>query len=64
MKICKAFLKKGLYIFVIIFRLENWKKFSNIILGQNLGNNVLRLNGEMNLENLVESISDSMENSS
>jgi len=46
-------------------RLENWKKLSNVIFNnQNIGNNILRLNGESPLENLVESISDSMENAS
>lgn len=45
-------------------RIENWKKLSNVILNQMTGNNVLRLNGESSLENLVESISDAMENAS
>jgi len=45
-------------------RLENWKKLSNIIFNQNIGNNILRLNGESPLENLVENISDAMENAS
>jgi adenylate kinase family enzyme len=43
-------------------RLENWKKFSNVILNnQNIGNNILRLNAESPFDNLVESISDAME---
>lgn len=45
-------------------RLDNWKKLSNVILNQNIGNNILRLNGESSIENLVESISDAMENAS
>lgn len=45
-------------------RLENWKKLSNVIFNQNIGNNILRLNGESPMETLVESISDAMENAS
>ena len=45
-------------------RIENWKKLSNVILNQNIGNNILRLNGESSLDNLIESISDAMENAS
>jgi len=49
---------------VVNKRLENWKKLSNVIFNQNIGNNILRLNGESPLETLVESISDAMENAS
>lgn len=63
MKTKKRYLIKGTYN-LFIFRLDNWKKFSNAVLAQNLGNNVLRLNGDSNLEQLVENISDAMENSS
>lgn len=45
-------------------RLDNWKKLSNVLQNKNFGNNVLRLNGESNLANLIESISDAMENAS
>ena len=46
-------------------RLDNWKKFNNSVLSQNLeGRNVLRLNGETNIDTLVENISDAMENAS
>lgn len=45
-------------------RLDNWRKLSNVLQNKNFGNNVLRLNGESNLDNLIESISDAMENAS
>jgi adenylate kinase family enzyme len=45
-------------------RLDNWKKLSEVLLNKNFGNNVLRLNGESNLDNLIENISDAMENAS
>ena len=45
-------------------RLDNWKKLSNVLLNKNFGNNVLRLNGESNIDNLIENISDAMENAS
>ena len=45
-------------------RLENWKILSNVLLNKNFGNNVLRLNGESNIDNLIENISDAMENAS
>lgn len=45
-------------------RLDNWKKFSNSCLSQNIGNNIIRLNGELAINNLIETISDAMENAS
>lgn len=45
-------------------RMDNWKKLSNELHSKNFGNNVLRLNGESNLDNLIENISDAMENAS
>lgn len=44
-------------------RLDTWKKFTESVLGQNIGN-ILRLNGEMNFDNQIETISDAMENAS
>jgi adenylate kinase family enzyme len=45
-------------------RLDNWKKLSIELQSKNIGNHVLRLNGESNFENLIENISDAMENAS
>ena len=45
-------------------RLDNWKKLSNVLHNKNFGNNVLRLNGESSIDNLIENISDAMENAS
>jgi adenylate kinase family enzyme len=45
-------------------RMDNWKRLSNELQSKNFGSNTLRLNGEANLENLIENISDSLENAS
>ena len=45
-------------------RMDNWKKLSNELHSKTFGSQVLRLNGESDFDNLIESISDAMENAS